>query len=388
MDADRFAQEYWGEKPLLHHEDDGFADLFSASAVDELIADRGLRTPFVRMASQGQVLSPSTFTSPGGAGAEIADQVDSTKVLTQFAQGATLVLQGLHRTWAPVARFTRRLVVELGHPVQVNAYVTPASSRGFDPHYDTHDVFVVQIAGTKRWSIHEPVHRHPLVTQPWDERREEVAAAARHEPAIDAVLAPGDVLYLPRGWIHSAVAQGQTSIHLTFGVRARTRQDVLRLLLAAAEQEPELRAPLALGVDHDDPETLRADVEATVTAARQLLGRQVDVAALSAQLGTALARDVRPDPVRPLATTELIAGLDEGTVLQWRDALSDRVIEDARGVHVVTRCATVSLPAEAGEAVKAIRAAPQRAGSLPGLDTASSLTVARRLLREGVVIAP
>ncbi len=148
-------------------------------------------------------------------------------MLEQFAAGATLVLQGLHRTWEPIASFTRQLVSDLGHPAQVNAYITPASSRGFDPHYDTHDVFVIQIAGAKHWMIHEPVHRHPLSDQPWTDHREAVADRARSEPRIEAVFEPGDVLYLPRGWIHSAVAQGGTSIHLTIGVRAATRHDLL-----------------------------------------------------------------------------------------------------------------------------------------------------------------
>ena len=66
------------------------------------------------------------------------------------------MLQGLHRTWPAIQAFTRRLVEELGHPAQVNAYITPESSRGFDPHYDVHDVFVLQVDGEKHWRVHAP----------------------------------------------------------------------------------------------------------------------------------------------------------------------------------------------------------------------------------------
>ena len=83
-------------------------------------------------------------------------------MLAEFAAGATIVLQGLHRMWPPLVDFTRQLVEELGHPAQVNAYVTPPSSQGFSPHYDTHDVFVLQVSGEKRWVIHAPVHSDPL----------------------------------------------------------------------------------------------------------------------------------------------------------------------------------------------------------------------------------
>jgi ribosomal protein L16 Arg81 hydroxylase len=381
-----FARDHWGERPLLRRQAEGFDDLFSADAVDELTATRGLRTPFARMASDGAVLAPSLFTASGGYGAEIGDQLDSERVLEQFAGGATLVLQGLHRTWAPLARFTRQLIADLGHPAQVNAYITPASSRGFDPHYDTHDVFVIQIAGAKHWTIHEPVHRHPLADQPWSDHRDAVAERARHNPAIDAVFEPGDVLYLPRGWIHSAVALGGTSIHLTIGVRAATRADVLERLLSRAGEDARLRAPLPLGVDYTDPASLTADLTATVAAARELLDGAHDDAAILTALRSRFDAAVRPAPVRPLATVALMSELTPDTAVGWRDGLAAQIEVTGERVHVAMPRKTVSLPAEAAPAVHALHDGDQRAGFLPGLDAASSLVVTRRLLREGVVV--
>ena len=317
-DTDTFAAQHWGASPLLTPGRDTFDDLFSADAADELLADRALRTPFIRMANEGTVLSASAYTASGGFGAEVGDQLDSAKALRAFAGGATIVLQGLHRTWAPIADFTRELVGDLGHPAQVNAYITPASSRGFDPHYDTHDVFVIQISGEKHWTIHEPVHEHPLADQPWTDHRAAVASRAEEDPVIDATFRPGDVLYLPRGWIHSAVAQGGTSIHLTIGVRAATRADLLRRLLGRAADDPQLRRPLALGVDYRDA-SFADEVAATVAAARALLDR-TDAAAAGALMAQGLTSATRPAPVRPLATVELLADLPPTTVVGWRPA--------------------------------------------------------------------
>src|SRR6266480_4558078 len=81
-------------------------------------------------------------------------------------RGATLVLQGLHRTWPPLVAFASELAAELGHPVQVNAYVTPPQNTGFAAHYDVHDVFVLQIAGRKKWRVHEPVLTDPRGAHP------------------------------------------------------------------------------------------------------------------------------------------------------------------------------------------------------------------------------
>ncbi|GMA87539.1 hypothetical protein GCM10025868_27890 [Angustibacter aerolatus] len=103
-----------------------------------------------------------------------ATSLSDDKVLQQAASGSTLVLQALHRTWPPIVRFAQRLAADLGHPVQANAYVTPPQNRGFDDHYDVHDVFVLQVEGEKRWRIHAPVldapcatSRGPTGARPW-----------------------------------------------------------------------------------------------------------------------------------------------------------------------------------------------------------------------------
>ncbi|MYW29918.1 cupin domain-containing protein, partial [Streptomyces sp. SID2119] len=248
LSPEEFARDIWARKPLLTRRASDFSDLFSADAVDELISRRGLRTPFLRVAKDGSTLPESTFTSSAGVGATIADQLDDTALWRAFADGATLVLQALQRTWGPVGEFGARLSAELGHPVQANAYVTPPQSRGFDAHYDVHDVFVVQIGGTKRWLVHEPVHPDPLRDQPWTDHRPAVAEAARGAAHLDTVLEPGDVLYLPRGWLHAAEAQGGVSVHLTLGIHTWTRyalaEQLAQAALAALRDDPWMRSTL------------------------------------------------------------------------------------------------------------------------------------------------
>ena len=256
-DPDAFAAQHWGRAPLLTRDGGGFRDLLDLDGVDELLSRRGLRTPFIRMAKAGEVLDSSAFTAPGGVGAEIGDQVRDDKVAALFGDGATVVLQALHRTWPPVIEFCTRLAAELGHPVQANAYVTPPSSRGFSAHYDVHDVFVLQLAGRKHWTIHAPVLADPLRDQPWGQRSAAVAAAAQEPAVIDTVLEPGDALYLPRGWLHAATALGEVSAHLTVGVHVVTRFALVEALMALVADDPALRATLPLGIDVADPDSAR-----------------------------------------------------------------------------------------------------------------------------------
>jgi len=315
--AAEFADDYWGTEALLTRAADHYADLFSAGAVDELISRRGLRTPFLRMAQNGATLPDSSFTAGAGVGATITDQVDDTAVWRHFAGGATLVLQALHRTWAPIGDFTAALAAELAHPVQANAYITPAQNRGFDDHYDVHDVFVLQVEGTKRWVIHRPVHPDPLRDQPWTDHRQAVEAAAREEPVIDTVLHPGDCLYLPRGWLHAAQAQGELSIHLTLGVHVWTRYAVAEHLannaLARLRQDPAARGSLPVGVD---------GVDGVVEQVRKELLAALDQADPAPAFQRARRGQERPGALAPLAQRAALDRLSEGSAVQLRSGLA------------------------------------------------------------------
>ncbi|MDN4506993.1 cupin domain-containing protein [Dietzia maris] len=396
---DEFAADYWGHQPLLSPAarlPRDFSDLLTPAMVDEIIAERGLRTPFIRMAREGTLVDRACFTRTGGFGALMPDQVDPDGVLTEFAAGATIVLQGLHRFWPPIIDFVRGMTSDVGHPVQTNAYITPPANRGFDPHYDVHDVLVLQVSGTKRWRVHEPVHHHPLPDQPWTDHREAIAERAKDEPVIDTVLEPGDCLYLPRGWIHSAEAQGDTSIHLTVGVAPLTGHDVATAMIEALASEEELRASLPFGLAPVDAARAEPHAREVLDVLARLIGEKQEQ--LSALAGDALAGKyldlTRPAAIRPLATLDAVAALDADTRLRLREGLHVRVdCTDSAAVDadtVVLRLPTksVTFPAVCAPALRAVlEGDPVSAGSLPGLDADDGLVVLRRLLREGVVVA-
>ena len=314
-------------------------------------------------------------------------------MLRLFADGSTVVLQGLHRLWPPLIEFADQLAADLGHPTQVNAYVTPPSSRGFDAHYDVHDVFVLQVAGQKHWTIHEPVLRDPLRTQVWTDRREEVAAAATGEPVIDAVLEPGDVLYLPRGFLHSATALGEISAHLTIGIHSVTRwgaaEAALDLVRTLAAEDPDLRGSLPLGVDLADPDGLRDDVTAVVEGLREWLTR-VDPAEVAERLRARTWAQVRPEPVAPLAQATAAAALSPDTVLRLRPRLRCLLRDEDDGrVTLIGGRRTHSFPGSVRPALaELLDVGELKVGDLPGLEPDDRLALARRLVTESVAVVP
>ncbi|MEU1587897.1 cupin domain-containing protein [Micromonospora sp. NPDC005710] len=389
----KFAAAHWGHTPLLSRAAElpdpaGFTDLLSPADADELLSRRGLRTPFLRVAKDGQLVAAARWTGGGGAGAEIGDQVLDERVLEQYASGATLVLQGLHRIWPPLVDFARDLGLALNQPLQINAYLTPAGSQGFATHYDTHDVFVLQVDGRKHWRIHPPVLPDPLEKQQWGGRADEVGATARGAAALDVVLAPGDALYLPRGWLHSAQAQDTSSLHLTVGIRALTRYALVEELLALAAEDQRLRASLPFGTDVADPDAIEPELTETVEALRDWLLR-ADPQAVAARLRQRAWPAARPAPIRPLAQADALATLNADSLVTLRSGLRWQVVpHDADTVALRLFDRTITLPVSCEPAARALLSgAVTRVGDLPGLpDDADRVTLARRLLREAVVV--
>ena len=181
------------------------------------------------------MLEPESYTVDlGWSPQPFSGTVDVDRVLAEFEDGATIVLQALHHNWPPVADFCRRLEAALGEPVQANAYFTPRSAQGLAVHHDTHDVFVLQTAGKKHWRVYEPVVELPLQDQKYSK--------AKHgepgEPVEDGVLEAGDTMYLPRGWLHDALTTDSESLHLTIGVKVYTWLDAARPRWTNAERTP------------------------------------------------------------------------------------------------------------------------------------------------------
>ena len=381
VDAATFAAEHWSRTPVLSRAKQlpaTFEDLLSPADVDELVAERALRTPFFRTVSEGGGLPTPVRTVTAGA-RRIGDLVDGDGLATQYADGATLVLQSVHRMHPPVARFCRELAAELGHATQCNAYVTPGGEhQGFDFHHDTHDVFVLQVSGKKRWIVHEPVVRLPLASQP-QAGAHLVADGA--EPLMDVELEAGDALYLPRGYVHAALTTDEHSVHLTVGVLSTTWYDVLldAVSLAGAEESFRDALPVQPLASLDVADLLRR----AAAFLEQLPPGQVE-----AVVTRRLQRAVPVEPLRLLAQTAAGRDLTPTTALRPRRGLATSLRTDGEQVVVVLPGRTVALPALASPALQRLLEGPCCPADLllGGLDEAGALVLARRMLRESVVV--
>lgn len=218
-DAQTFLTKVWASRVHVHHTDaERLAGLLTFDDVDRLLTGTAIRTPAVRIARDGAVLPSSSFTrSATLAGQPLTGLVDPRKLFDLFDDGATVVLQGLHRYWEPLGALITELELELGHPCQANAYLTPPGSQGFAVHKDSHDVFVFQTHGSKVWEVYEA---------PAD-------AEQAGEPST-VVLEPGISMYLPTGTPHAARAQETASLHVTIGINQVTWKNLLERTVGEA----------------------------------------------------------------------------------------------------------------------------------------------------------
>jgi lysine-specific demethylase/histidyl-hydroxylase NO66 len=369
LDRTTFEEAYWSRWPLVARQvDGGFADLLSGSDVDELIAERGLGKSSFRMVKAG-----ATVLS-------VNDSLDPEAVREHFADGATFVLESLHRIHPPLVKFCRRLALDLGHRTQCNAYITPPGSQGFAAHYDTHDVFVLQVEGHKRWNVHSPVLPLPLKSQPSNSLPNDGPLVANDKPPMQSVvLGPGDALYLPRGFIHEAETTDDRSIHLTVGITPTTGYDVLLDVIALAAEDIQFRQALPLGSADDQ----LAAVSEIVSRAAQWMG-ELPAERLHDAVRRRVSAVAVPEPLRMLASQEQLRDLSKETVVRPREALCVDLI--SQGDRVVLRMSDreLSLPLSLGPALASLLAAPCRVDELD-LPVDDALVLVRRLLREGVV---
>lgn len=342
-----------------------FDGILSTADVERLVCTSGIRVPAFRLVADGAPLPLGEYTEDvtwRPSSFDALGRVD--RVAAAHATGATIVLQALQLHWHPAAVYCRGLEQRFGFPVQANAYSTPATARGFAVHHDTHDVFVLQVSGTKRWRIYAPVLELPTSSQRWSP-----ALGDPGQPVEDLTLEPGDTLYLPRGWPHEAVAQEDDSLHITVGMHVPTRLDALRAALDECADDVGFRR--SAWPDGEIP--------------RELLDRLADRLRPDAVAGRARRRFVdtrRPIVGDGLTQIRAVASLGAGDPVERRDS----VIAEHDGTTLRFEGKEVRFPETARDALTAVARAqrPFTAADLPGpLDEKGRLVLVRRLIREG-----
>jgi ribosomal protein L16 Arg81 hydroxylase len=372
-----FFSENWERKPLhLSRGDARYYDsILTNEDLEEIISSADLRYPAIQLAKNGSYLAPEAYTKNIKHGSEFFNGVpDLGQIQSEYRSGATVVLPALQRTWPPLRQVCSALEDEFSHPIHANAYLTPGESAGFTPHYDTHEVLVLQIAGTKRWRVFEPPLPLPHRTQPFSP-----IGYALPAPMLDLELEPGDLLYLPRGFVHAATTLHGHSAHVTVGITVYTWVELIAELANAAKEIPTLRAALPPGFTAR--EELKQTLRHGLFQCFDLLRANVD----AERLIDGFLQRVRSTRVRPQQTFSSdarVIGLQ--TRLKTPDVGSYRVSKEQRGVVMEFAGKKFVLPEKIRVTIDEMcRRQSFRLEDLSGpLDNEGKLTLARYLHSE------
>ncbi len=267
----------------------GAAELITLEAIESLIASLPEPDPnYLNVVRAGRSLASHALRTRDGAPSLPAVQ-------TALRSGYTLQLAKLQRRHGPTARLCRRVeaaFLDAGVPLVRHAgshvYLTPPGSTGLQPHYDDHDVFAIQISGHKIWRVYEPSGPVAVGRQAASLSPDELG-----EPAMVVDVGPGEVLYIPRGWVHSAAAAGETSIHVTIDLYPLTWLELATRCLQGSDALRGVAAAGQLGPEHVD--RLRASTAAAIDAeavAAALADAREDFLAMVAPLPGSGLRDV------------------------------------------------------------------------------------------------
>jgi len=208
---------------------------------------------------------------------------------TLCREGYTILFRHAEKHHAGLKRIAGDFARDFDAPVNIHMYATPGGQWGFPWHYDAEEVFILQTAGRKEYSLRKNT------VNPWPVE-ETLPADMQYEreimPLMRAELAAGDWLYIPGGWWHQARSQASASkpeevaLSLAVGVMPRTALEVLDVL----------RAKLA------DSILWRQRLPIT-GAARE--AEETELAARYQQLLASLADDLQRQLARPEMITDL-----------------------------------------------------------------------------------
>ncbi len=262
-----FLANHWEQRYLHVRAQDGVRrdGMLDLAAIDAMLTGRLNRHPGITVVNAKSPVEAADYAGE-------SDDIDPIRLAKLFGGGATIIVNNLDQLAPDVRGLLAKLECELGIHVQANLYMTPGGgAQGFAAHYDSHDVILVQCVGAKHWRLYDSPSGLPMRGERFDAKATKAGAQT-----AELLLQPGDVLYIPRGLMHDAVAVGdQPSIHVTVGFHAfRWSEVLLEALAAVAIDDPSLRAGVPLGTfgargtTDDVAATLRAKALAAAAAMR------------------------------------------------------------------------------------------------------------------------
>lgn len=236
-------------------------------------------------------------TSPALGGREML--ADPNKVAAFLAIGASLVANSVEQIAPGIRALTRMLSGRFAASANANLYCSFGGIQAFASHFDPHEVFALHCEGEKTWRIYGNRADAPLTSPPGGEAAQGQIDRIKGGLLMEVVMRSGDLLYIPRGFYHDALASSGASLHVTLGVLPASGRLVFRLLEQAALRDRAFRGYLPDGREEEG-----AALQARLALLGDRLAEIVRSPAFLAEIVTGQAKLIQHDrgfdvPERP-----------------------------------------------------------------------------------------
>ncbi|WP_372622529.1 cupin domain-containing protein [Falsiroseomonas sp.] len=244
---EQFFADHFDKAPLHVRGDPAkFAQVLSWRQINRLLDMTHIWTgTSLKLVMDSQTIPPEQFcTRATGRDGGPVLQPDAKLVQGWIAKGASVVMNDVDSLTPGLASVSNALESAGLGKAQANVYISWQSHKAFRTHYDTHDVWAVQVEGEKDWNIWEGRAEWPIPHPAFKGQPQAHHDQARGKLRGVVKMKPGDLLYLPRGWYHDALAEAPASVHVAYGVHAPLGMDLMNILLERVLYEAEFRKPL------------------------------------------------------------------------------------------------------------------------------------------------
>ena len=247
LGVERFLAEYEGRKPLhLKGNSDKFAEVMNWDKLNALLSQATIWSQSsLHLVLDKKPVPAASYcaTAAGRDGGQVL-RPDPDKVQEYLRRGATLIANDIDHLNRGMTAFADAMEQGLGGMVQGNLYLSSRRRQGFAAHFDTHDVYAVHVEGTKTWHVYEGRAADPIAHAMFKSYGQDHHEQAKGKLLMDVHMEPGDLLYLPRGQYHDAIADEGGAVHIAFGITYLIGLDVVSTLYERMMYEPVFRANL------------------------------------------------------------------------------------------------------------------------------------------------
>ena len=241
---EEFFAEYHDKKPLyIPGTPDKFASVMSWRTLNDMLNMTSVWSGIsLQMMLDKKVVPVSDYCRPSiDRNNTQTMQPDAARVTALLRQGASLVANDVDALSPGLRSVAETLENELGAKAQANVYCSWQQRQAFDSHFDTHDVYAIHLEGEKVWQVYQTRADRPIAHPRYRHYGQAHHDRAKGKVLMEVTMRPGDLLYLPRGQYHDALASDSSALHVSLGLTAVIGIDFLDLVYEMAIGDPLFR---------------------------------------------------------------------------------------------------------------------------------------------------